>query len=318
MTSMWKKLCCAAALACFALTPAGVTEAAEMSTVKMHPAIVRPAVMTPVIITDDSNAQNASQTADASKNDADKTAVTPAESKTTPDAKAAEPASKTDTESAEPAEKDATDKPLPANVKHLDLVLILDKSGSMYRFTDDTIGGYNSMIAKEKDLDVDTKVTTVLFNQESSVVTNRESIGSIAEMTNKDYHTGGSTALLDAVGNTISKVEEMPDIDANDHKVIVVIITDGLENASHEYDRSTVKYMITRKQKDGWDFVFLGANMDAVAEAGSLGIDTRNAVKYRNTKKGVQQNYEAVALYTAAIASGARSEAWKDAVEQDQ
>ena len=185
----------------------------------------------------------------------------------------------------------------------------------MYRFTDDTIGGYNSMIAKEKDLDVDTKVTTVLFNQDTSVVTDREAIGSIAEMTNKEYHTGGSTALLDAVGNTISKVETMPDINAKDHKVIVVIITDGLENASHEYDRSTVKYMITRKQKDGWDFVFLGANMDAVTEAGSLGIDTRNAIKYRNTGSGVQKNYEAVALYAEAAAAGVHSDAWKTAVE---
>ena len=128
--------------------------------------------------------------------------------------------------------RQAETQTLPSTIKHLDLVLVLDKSGSMYGLESDTIGGYNAMIAKEKDLDVDTKVTTVLFNNKVDILTDRSNINGLSDMTTKDYRVGGSTALLDAVGNTIAKISDTPGISDKDHKVIFVIITDGQENAS--------------------------------------------------------------------------------------
>lgn len=131
--------------------------------------------------------------------------------------------------------RQAETQSLPSTIKHLDLVLVLDKSGSMYGLESDTIGGYNAMIAKEKDLDVDTKVTTVLFNNKVDILTDRSNINSLSDMTTKDYRVGGSTALLDAVGNTIAKISDTPGISDKDHKVIFVIITDGQENANKSY-----------------------------------------------------------------------------------
>lgn len=144
--------------------------------------------------------------------------------------------------------RQAETQSLPSTIKHLDLVLVLDKSGSMYGLESDTIGGYNAMIAKEKDLDVDTKVTTVLFNNKVDILTDRSNINSLSDMTTKDYRVGGSTALLDAVGNTIAKISDTPGISDKDHKVIFVIITDGQENASTEYSKATIQKMISDKK----------------------------------------------------------------------
>lgn len=210
-------------------------------------------------------------------------------------------------------EKDTT---LPASIKQLDLVLILDKSGSMYGLEKDTIGGYNSMLKKERALDVDTRVTTVLFNNESTVLTNRRDIDAVEDMTSKQYTVGGSTALLDALGNTINRISRIDGIDNKNHKVIVVVITDGLENASHEYSRATIKKMITDKQEQGWDFLFLGANMDAVTEAGKLGIDRDHAVNYQNNARGVRANFNAIAAYTQSTMQQNGDDSWKDEVKQ--
>lgn len=147
--------------------------------------------------------------------------------------------------------RQAETQSLPSTIKHLDLVLVLDKSGSMYGLESDTIGGYNAMIAKEKDLDVDTKVTTVLFNNKVDILTDRSNINSLSDMTTKDYRVGGSTALLDAVGNTIAKISDTPGISDKDHKVIFVIITDGQENASTEYSKATIQKMISDKKAQG-------------------------------------------------------------------
>ena len=206
---------------------------------------------------------------------------------------------------------------LPSAIKHLDLVLVLDKSGSMYGLEKDTIGGYNSMIDKEKDLDVDTKVTTVLFNNNIDVVTDRADINSIAKMTDKDYRVGGTTALLDAVGSTIAKVSDTPGITDKDHKVVFVIITDGLENASKEYSKATIQNMISDKKAQGWDFVFLGANIDAASEAKDIGIDADHAVKYRNTSAGVQQNFAAIAAYAKAAVAQKDDDSWKKNILKD-
>lgn len=220
----------------------------------------------------------------------------------------------------QPAEKTTTQTepaPLPSSIKHLDLVLVLDKSGSMYGLESDTIGGYNAMIDKEKELDVDTKVTTVLFSNQMTTLYDRVNINSLQKLTNKDYRVGGSTALLDAVGDTIAKISATPDIDAADHKVVFVIITDGKENASQEYSKAQVKQMISDKQKAGWDFVFLGANIDAASEASSIGIDSNNAVKYQNTSKGVRQNFAAVAAFARSAVQQKNDGSWKNLVERD-
>lgn len=204
---------------------------------------------------------------------------------------------------------------------HIDLVLVLDKSGSMSGLEDDTIGGFNSMLEKQRQLDVATDVTTVLFSDQYKVVHERESIKNIEPMTAKDYTPGGMTALLDAVGRTIGKVQDYSKIDAKDNKVIFVIITDGKENYSKEYKKAQVKKLIEKKQENSeWEFVFLGANIDAATEAGSLGIVRDHAVKYRNTPSGVRANYDAVARFAAEAAAPteAHESNWKEAVEEDK
>lgn len=174
------------------------------------------------------------------------------------------------------------------------------------------------MIAKEKDLDVDTKVTTVLFNNKVDILTDRSNINSLSDMTTKDYRVGGSTALLDAVGNTIAKISDTPGISDKDHKVIFVIITDGQENASTEYSKATIQKMISDKKAQGWDFIFLGANIDAASEAQNLGIDADHAVKYRNTSTGVQKNFAAIAAYTRSAVQQQDDDSWKDNIEKDK
>ena len=223
-----------------------------------------------------------------------------------------------DTTSMTEKARQAETQSLPSTIKHLDLVLVLDKSGSMYGLESDTIGGYNAMIAKEKDLDVDTKVTTVLFNNKVDILTDRSNINSLSDMTIKDYRVGGSTALLDAVGNTIAKISDTPGISDKDHKVIFVIITDGQENASTEYSKATIQKMISDKKAQGWDFIFIGANIDAASEAQNLGIDADHAVKYRNTSTGVQKNFAAIAAYTRSAVQQQDDDSWKDNIEKDK
>ena len=205
-----------------------------------------------------------------------------------------------------------------------EVLMVLDKSGSMYSLTGDTIGGFNSMIQKYRDLKLPVKVTTVLFNNKTQVLHNREPIENIRELTKKDYVAEGSTALLDAMGESLTNLSKIQELQNNkDIQVIVVIITDGMENASKEYRKDSIKKMVSEHQeKDGWKFVFLGANSDAVGEAGSLGIDTNNAVRYKNSASGVRSNYDAVVDFTMeamapAEAVGASAGSWKKKIEKD-
>mgnify|MGYP000987749382 CR=1 FL=1 len=204
--------------------------------------------------------------------------------------------------------------------ERIELVLILDKSGSMHGLEKDTIGGFNSMIEKQRKLDVDVNVTTVLFNDETDVLYERRNIWNVKPLTDREYETGGTTALLDAVGSTILRMERTGAAARKGTKVIFVIITDGMENASVEFTKPKVKEMISDKQeKEGWDFIYLGANIDAVEEADAIGVQKSNAVTYRNTKSGVRANYDAVSAYVAETAedgSAARGE-WKERVERD-
>lgn len=176
-----------------------------------------------------------------------------------------------------------------------EMVFILDRSGSMSYLTDDTIGGFNSMIEQQKKEDGEAYVTTVLFNSHSVTIHDHINIQEIQTMTRSDYMAFGTTALLDAVGSTIDSIgvrlantpeEERPE------KVIFVITTDGEENSSVEYTRSKVKEMIEHQQnKYSWIFMFLGANIDAVAEAGSLGINASHAHGYTASSAGTNSLY---------------------------
>lgn len=179
-----------------------------------------------------------------------------------------------------------------------EVVFILDRSGSMHGFEGDTIGGFNSTIEKQKEIEGTVYVSTVLFSNDSSVVHDRVTIDKIKPMTSKDYVVGGSTALLDAIGDsvkhisTIHKYARPDDVPA---QTIFVIITDGMENSSHKYDSRTVKKMIEEKTKEsGWEFIFLAANIDAVETAGSIGICEERAVGYTQSAAGFKANYCAV------------------------
>lgn len=179
-----------------------------------------------------------------------------------------------------------------------EMVFILDRSGSMGHLTDDTIGGFNSMIENQKKEEGEAFVTTVLFDDQYELLHDHIDIKEIQPITNKEYYARGMTALLDAVGKTINSIgarlNETPE-DERPDKVIFVITTDGMENASREFDKSKVKEMIEHQQsKYSWTFMFLGANMDAVGEATSLGINTDFARTYTASDWGTQSVYNSM------------------------
>lgn len=186
-----------------------------------------------------------------------------------------------------------------------ELVFILDKSGSMSGLEKDTIGGFNSMLEKQKRLDGECRITTVLFDNRYTLLHDRIDIGAVTPMTEREYFVGGSTALLDAMGTTIHKLISVQKSTAEGYragKVMFVIITDGAENSSREYSADKVRSMIEHeKEKYGWEFVFLGANMDAVQTAGSFGISPERAADYLADSAGTDLNFkmmsEAVTTY---------------------
>ena len=178
-----------------------------------------------------------------------------------------------------------------------ELVFILDKSGSMAGLESDTIGGFNSLIEKEKSEDGEVVVTTVLFNDRMKYVHDRINIKEVNKMTRHDYFADGCTALLDAVGNTIKHIvqkQKQLKEEFVPQKTMVVITTDGLENSSREYDYPDIKKLIEKQKELGWEFIFLGANIDVNREARRFGIDEDNAVEYKCDKKGTKINFEAL------------------------
>ena len=180
-----------------------------------------------------------------------------------------------------------------------ELVFILDKSGSMSGLESDTIGGFNSMLEKQKAVDGECRITTVLFDNTYTLLHDRIDIRAVSPMTNGEYFVGGSTALLDAIGQTINKLVIVQRNTAEDYradKVMFVILTDGEENSSREYSGDKVRGMIEHeKEKYGWEFIFLGANIDAVQTAQRFGIDADRAVDYVPDAKGTRLNFEAMA-----------------------
>jgi len=203
-----------------------------------------------------------------------------------------------------------------------ELVFILDRSGSMEGLERDTIGGYNAMLKKQKDSEGEANVTTVLFDDEFELLHDRIPLGGVALITENEYFVRGSTALLDAIGKTIQKIVNVQKNTAKEMragKVLFVITTDGMENASREYTYSRVSQMIAKeKERYGWEFIFLGANIDAVGEAARFGIDASRAARFVNDGEGIERNYAAMSAAICDFRSGqAISEEWKKPIEDD-
>jgi len=203
-----------------------------------------------------------------------------------------------------------------------ELVFILDKSGSMVGLESDTIGGFNSMLTKQKAEAGEAIVTTVLFDNNYELLHDRIGIQAVSPITDKEYQIGGSTALIDAIGQTIQKIKNAQKHTAEEYrpeKALFVIITDGEENSSREYTAERVKAQIEhQKEKYGWEFIFLGANIDAVETASRFGIDAANAQNYHADGVGLSSSYkgisEAVSMFCKV---GLVGETWKDTIASD-
>lgn len=203
-----------------------------------------------------------------------------------------------------------------------ELVFILDRSGSMAGLESDTIGGFNAMLKKQQAEPGEAIVTTVLFDDEYEILHDRINIQGLRPITEKDYFVGGCTALLDAIGRTINKIgnaQKHTSEERRADKVMVVITTDGLENASREYNYENIKAMVERqKQRCGWEFIFLGANIDAVLTAANFGISADRAANYNADGEGTRLNYEAVSHAVSEIrAKRSISESWKAKIDED-
>ncbi len=203
-----------------------------------------------------------------------------------------------------------------------ELVFILDRSGSMSGLEADTIGGFNAMIEKQKKTEGTAYVSTVLFSNASTVVHDRVDVQQVTPLTERDYQVGGCTALVDAIACAIRHIgnihkyareEDVPE------KTLFVITTDGMENASHRYTADELRAMIERqKQKYGWEFLFLGANIDAVETAAHIGIAHDRAVTYRCDSAGTRLNYEVISdAVSCARCSSTLPSDWKERIEND-
>ena len=189
-----------------------------------------------------------------------------------------------------------------------ELVFIIDRSGSMSGLERDTIGGFNAMLKEQQAFEGEAVVTTVLFDDKYELLHDRIDIRAIVPLTDKDYTVRGTTALLDAVGRTVHKIRAAQKHTAEDYraeKVLVIIITDGQENASREYSADRIKTLIERqKHKYGWEFVFFGANMDAVIEADKLGIGAERVQNWCANAQGTSTVYMAMSAFSTDYRGG--------------
>ena len=203
-----------------------------------------------------------------------------------------------------------------------EIVFILDRCGSMSGLEADTIGGFNSMIEKQQKEEGEAYISTVLFDDQTEVLYDRVPIGKVEPMNDNQYYVRGCTALLDAVGGAIHHIgnvhkyarpEDVPE------KTLFIITTDGMENASRRYSYSQVQQMVKRQQeKYGWEFLFLGANMDAISAARSFGIREDRAVRYACDGAGTSLNFEVASKTIARVRSGQEIEAdWCAEIEED-
>ena len=204
-----------------------------------------------------------------------------------------------------------------------ELVMILDRSGSMGGLESDTIGGYNSMLKKQREEEGEVLVSTVLFDDRSEVLYDRVPLEKMPQMTEKEYYVRGCTALLDAVGGAIrhiGNVHKYAREEDRPEKTIFVITTDGLENASREYSYGRVKKMVEQqKEKYGWEFLFLGANIDAIETAGRFGISADRSANYNSDREGTALNYEVLAetVCKMRVAAAPIDAGWKKRIDED-
>ena len=203
-----------------------------------------------------------------------------------------------------------------------ELVFILDRSGSMAGLEKDTIGGFNAMIEKQRAEPGEAYISTVLFDNCSEVIHDRLALTAVPRLTEKEYYVRGCTALLDAVGGAIhhiGNVHKYAREEDRPEKTLFVITTDGMENASRKYSYDRLKAMIQRqKERHGWEFIFLGANIDATREAARFGIDEDRAANYHADHKGTAVIYEAMSEAVCNVrASRPMGKAWKHRVDED-
>jgi uncharacterized protein YegL len=209
------------------------------------------------------------------------------------------------------------------NKNLIELVFILDRSGSMIGLEADTIGGYNSLLAKQQKEAGDAIVSTVLFDDRQEVLHDRVPIKDIQLLSDKDYDVRGCTALLDAIGGAIhhiGNVHKYAREEDRPYKTLFIITTDGMENSSKRYTYDKVKEMVERqKQKYGWEFLFLGANMDAIQTAKRFGISEHLAVNYECDEAGTQMNYRVLSetITHARMSKGKINVNWKAEIEAD-
>ncbi len=202
-----------------------------------------------------------------------------------------------------------------------EMVFILDRSGSMADMVSDTVGGFNSMIDKQKEEKGEALVSTVLFNDRSSVLYDRVPLEKVTKMTERDYTASGCTALIDAIGDavhhitTVHKYIREEDVPEN---TVFVIMTDGYENASRRYSSAEVKRMIEQKKEGGWEFLFLGANIDAVETAAQFGISNDRAANFHNDTVGMAANFADLSEAVSDVrASRKLSPGWKSRIDAD-
>lgn len=177
--------------------------------------------------------------------------------------------------------------------ENLDLIFVMDRSGSMSGSEEDTIGGFNSFIQREKDKNLNTRVTTVLFDDQYEVLYKRKPINEVDELTRNEYWVRGCTALLDAIGKTINTLDR-----EIDNKVLFVIMTDGMENASREFSKEKIRNLIGNHN---WEFIYIGADIDSYTEAGNIGIKRTHTANYRKTREGFQEVFLSMADATDSL-----------------
>ena len=189
-----------------------------------------------------------------------------------------------------------TEKCNETSAEPVQIICILDRSGSMSSLTSDTIGGYNSFIEKQKQQAGKAQLTTVLFDNQYEKIVDGADLNDVRELTSAEYYARGTTALLDAVGMTITDIlgkMERDGVCPAKRRVLIMIMTDGYENASKEYSKADVKSLVEATTKNyNWNYIFMGANIDSVAEAGSIGIRPQHAANYRHDSEGVKRSFE--------------------------
>lgn len=204
----------------------------------------------------------------------------------------------------------------------IEVVFILDRSGSMEGLELDTIGGFNAMLEKQRKESGDAYVSTILFDSTSEVIHDRLPIHEVPKLTDKEYYVRSCTALLDAVGGAICHIanihkyarkEDIPE------RTLFIITTDGMENASHRYTYKMVRQMIQEQKEKGWEFIFLGANIDAVQEAERFGIDESMAANYHCDEDGTALNYEVIneAISSVRLCDAPLTADWKKKIDED-